>query len=70
MPDSVFAEIAVTLLPGDVLFDSGRDDLKAGGLKILLQVADVIQNDSALRDRHKPGAPSVRLKTNSPFTAA
>ncbi len=41
----------VISLPGDVLFDSGRDDLKAGGLKILLQVADVIQNDSALRDR-------------------
>jgi chemotaxis protein MotB len=41
----------VISLPGDVLFDSGRDDLKAGGLKILLQVADVIQNDAALRDR-------------------
>ncbi len=41
----------VISLPGDVLFDSGRDDLKPGGLKILLQVADVIQNDSALRDR-------------------
>ena len=41
----------VISLPGDVLFDSGRDDLKAGGQKILLQVADVIQNDTALRDR-------------------
>lgn len=41
----------VISLPGDVLFDSGRDDLKAGGLKILLQVADVIHNDAALRDR-------------------
>jgi chemotaxis protein MotB len=41
----------VISLPGDVLFDSGRDELKGGGEKILLQVADVIQNDSALRDR-------------------
>ena len=41
----------VISLPGDVLFDSGRDDLKGGGEKILLQVADVIQNDAALRDR-------------------
>jgi chemotaxis protein MotB len=41
----------VISLPGDVLFASGRDDLQGGGEKILLQVADVIQNDSALRDR-------------------
>lgn len=41
----------VISLPGDVLFDSGRDELKSGGEKILLQVADVIQNDAALRDR-------------------
>jgi len=41
----------VISLPGDVLFDSGRDELKGGGEKILLQVADVIQNDAALRDR-------------------
>jgi chemotaxis protein MotB len=41
----------VISLPGDVLFDSGRDELKGGGEKILLQVADVISNDSALRDR-------------------
>jgi len=41
----------VISLPGDVLFDSGRDELKGGGEKILLQVAEVIQNDAALRDR-------------------
>jgi chemotaxis protein MotB len=41
----------VISLPGDVLFDSGQDVLRGGGEKILLQVADVIQNDSALRDR-------------------
>ena len=41
----------VISLPGDVLFDSGQDVLRGGGEKILLQVADVIQNDAALRDR-------------------
>lgn len=41
----------VISLPGDVLFASGRDDLRKDGEKILLQVADVIQNDAALRDR-------------------
>jgi chemotaxis protein MotB len=41
----------VISLPGDVLFASGRDDLRKDGEKILLQVADVIQNDPALRDR-------------------
>jgi chemotaxis protein MotB len=41
----------VISLPGDVLFASGRDDLRQDGEKILLQVAEVIQNDAALRDR-------------------
>lgn len=41
----------VISLPGDVLFASGRDDLRKDGEKILLQVAEVIQNDQALRDR-------------------
>jgi len=41
----------VISLPGDVLFGSGSDVLSGEGNKILLQVADVIQNDSALRDR-------------------
>jgi chemotaxis protein MotB len=41
----------VISLPGDVLFASGRDDLRKDGEKILMQVADVIQNDAALRDR-------------------
>ena len=41
----------VISLPGDVLFASGSDVLSGEGNKILLQVADVIQNDSALRDR-------------------
>jgi chemotaxis protein MotB len=41
----------VISLPGDVLFASGSDVLSGEGDKILLQVADVIQNDAALRDR-------------------
>jgi chemotaxis protein MotB len=41
----------VISLPGDVLFASGSDVLSGEGNKILLQVADVIQNDPALRDR-------------------
>ncbi|HET7539706.1 MAG TPA: OmpA family protein [Polyangiaceae bacterium] len=38
-------------LPGDVLFDSGQDKLKAEGNKILLQVADVIGKDADLSKR-------------------
>jgi chemotaxis protein MotB len=38
-------------LPGDVLFDSGQDKLKAEGSKILLQVADVIGKDADLSKR-------------------
>jgi chemotaxis protein MotB len=38
-------------LPGDVLFDSGRTDLKKEGRDILLKVADVIRNDKELNAR-------------------
>jgi chemotaxis protein MotB len=38
-------------LPGDVLFDSGQDHLKAEGTKILMQVADVIAKDADLSAR-------------------
>jgi chemotaxis protein MotB len=38
-------------LPGDVLFDSGKDSLKDEGKKILLQVGDVIRSDSDLSKR-------------------
>ncbi len=41
----------VIQLPGDVLFDSGKDKLRAEGEEILLQVAEVIRNDSDLRSR-------------------
>ena len=42
----------VIQLPGDVLFDSGRTDLKPKGKEMLLQVADVISKDSGLASRN------------------
>lgn len=41
----------VIQLPGDVLFDSGRETLKKDGQDILLKVAEVIRNDSGLSSR-------------------
>jgi chemotaxis protein MotB len=41
----------VIQLPGDVLFDSGKDSLKPEGKKILKQVADIIKGDSTLSQR-------------------
>jgi chemotaxis protein MotB len=41
----------VIQLPGDVLFDSGRDSLKPEGKKILKQVADIIKSDATLSQR-------------------
>jgi len=38
-------------LPGSVLFDSGRDGLKASGLEILSQVAAVLRADTELSQR-------------------
>jgi chemotaxis protein MotB len=38
-------------LPGDVLFDSGRVDLKKDGKDILVKVAEVIRNDKDLMAR-------------------
>jgi chemotaxis protein MotB len=42
----------VIQLPGDILFDSGKDTLKPEGKKILKQVADVIKTDSTLSVRN------------------
>src|SRR3954468_4203558 len=38
-------------LPGDVLFDSGQDRLKAEGQKILMQVAEIVRSDADLSKR-------------------
>lgn len=42
----------VIQLPGDVLFDSGRETLKKEGQDILLKVAEVIRNDAGLSARN------------------
>jgi len=42
----------VIQLPGDVLFDSGKDELKPQGRDVLLQVADVIRSDPTLSTRN------------------
>ncbi len=42
----------VIQLPGDVLFDSGKDELKPQGKEVLLQVAEVIRNDATLSTRN------------------
>ncbi|MBI5537826.1 MAG: OmpA family protein [Deltaproteobacteria bacterium] len=41
----------VISMPGDVLFDSGKVDLKTEGKKIIGQVADVIRGDAQLNSR-------------------
>jgi chemotaxis protein MotB len=42
----------VIQLPGDVLFDSGKDQLKAQGKEVLAQVAEVIRGDDNLSKRN------------------
>ncbi|MCL2448622.1 MAG: OmpA family protein, partial [Polyangiaceae bacterium] len=42
----------VIQLPGDILFDSGKDTLKSEGKKVLKQVADVVRNDTTLSTRN------------------
>lgn len=41
----------VISLPGDVLFDSGKDTLKPEGEDILKKVAGVVKNDRSLAER-------------------
>lgn len=41
----------VIQLPGDVLFDSGKETLKQQGQDILLRVAEVVRNDAGLAAR-------------------
>jgi chemotaxis protein MotB len=42
----------VIQLPGDILFDSGKDELRAQGKDALSQVAEVIRGDKDLASRH------------------
>jgi chemotaxis protein MotB len=42
----------VIQLPGDILFDSGKDELKPSGKDVLAQVADIVRNDKDLSSRN------------------
>ena len=42
----------VVQLPGDILFDSGKDELKQSGKEVLSQVAEVIRSDKDLNNRY------------------
>lgn len=42
----------VIQLPGDILFDSGKDELKQQGKDVLGQVAEVIRSDKDLMNRY------------------
>jgi chemotaxis protein MotB len=55
----------VIQLPGDVLFDSGRETLKKEGEQILVKVAEVIRNDQGLASRSFQVAGHT---DNAPFT--
>jgi chemotaxis protein MotB len=60
----------VIQLPGDVLFDSGKDELKQGGKDVLVQVADVIRNDNDLARRNFQVAghtDNAKYPPNGPF---
>ena len=57
----------VIQLPGDVLFESGKTDLKPKGKEMLLQVAGVIAGDAGLASRHYQVAGHT---DNKPFGGA
>jgi chemotaxis protein MotB len=60
----------VIQLPGDVLFDSGKDQLKASGKQVLASVSEVIRNDSDLSKRNFQVAghtDNQKYPTNGPF---
>jgi chemotaxis protein MotB len=59
----------VISLPGDVLFDSGRDTLKKEGTEILAKVAAVIKNDSQLlgRDYQVAGHTDSQALSGGPY---
>jgi chemotaxis protein MotB len=59
----------VISLPGDVLFDSGRDTLKKDGQAILLKVAAVVKGDPGLvnRDYQVAGHTDNKALNGGPF---
>lgn len=59
----------VISLPGDVLFDSGKDTLREDGKEILKKIADVIRSDKSLvdRDYQVAGHTDSQPYRNGPF---
>ncbi len=59
----------VISLPGDVLFDSGKDSLKKDGQEILRKVAAVVKNDPQLlsRDYQVAGHTDSKALQGGPF---
>jgi chemotaxis protein MotB len=60
----------VVQLPGDVLFDSGKDELKQSGKDVLLQVAEIIRTDPTLSTRSFQVAghtDNAKYPANGPF---
>ena len=59
----------VISLPGDVLFDTGKTDLKPEGKRVLRSVADVVRNDPALvsRDYQVTGHTDSKPLVGPPF---
>ncbi|WP_437630174.1 OmpA family protein [Sorangium sp. So ce854] len=59
----------VISLPGDVLFDSGKDTLRKDGQEILKKIADVIRGDKSLatRDYQVAGHTDSQPYKNGPY---
>ena len=60
----------VIQLPGDILFDSGKDEIKLQGREVLGQVAEVIRNDADLSKRNFQVAghtDNVKYPAGGPF---
>src|SRR5262245_32404247 len=60
----------VVQLPGDILFDSGKDELRPQGKEVLGQVAEVIRSDKDLNNRYFVVAghtDNVAYPTGGPF---
>ncbi len=59
----------VVALPGDVLFDTGKDKIKKNGREVLVKVAEAIRSDAALlgRDYQVAGHTDSKKLAGGPF---
>jgi chemotaxis protein MotB len=64
----------VIQLPGDALFDAGKEALRKDGESLLLEIANVIRNDKGLSERsfqiagHTDGAPMKGGRIKDPWS--